>query len=138
MEVIATTKFTRRVPYYFQTGNTFMILKYDTKSVRSGLHIANSPTLHKSKKKLENKKNKKNKNRLAELSLPPPTWFPMVTCQTLTIKWLQSGDCFYLIQQTDSFLQVYLQRAVARASDCGDVQLCSALLRLEAAAAAAR
>lgn len=54
MEVIATTKFTRSVPYS-QTANTFMISKYDIKSVRSGLHIANSPTLHKNKKKLKEK-----------------------------------------------------------------------------------
>lgn len=138
MEVIATTKFTRCVPY-FQTGNTFMILKYDIKSVRSGLHIANSPTLHKNKKKLKKKENRKNQkkkkkksitNWLAEISLSRSTWFPMVTYQMASKWWL------FLLDTTDWLWLLY--RFIYSGLWCACPTLVtsrSSLLWLEAAAA---
>lgn len=100
-----------------------MILKYDIKTVRPGLHIANRPTLHKNKKKLKKKKKRESASQTDWLK---SHCHDQLGFQWLPIKWLQGGDCFYWIQQTDSFLQVYLQRSGVRVPGCGDVPLFSA------------
>lgn len=130
MEVIATTKFTRCVPY-FQMGNTFMNLKYDIKSVRSGLHIANSPTLHKNKKKLEKKERKKQKKRASQTN-----WLKS-HCHLVSNGYLSNGFKVVIVFIGYNRLTL-LYRFIYSGLWCTCptvVTSCSSLLWLEAAAA---
>lgn len=102
-----------------------MNLKYDIKSIRSGLHIANSPTLHKNKKKLGKKKRKTKKKKKASQT----DWLKS-HCHLVSNGYLSNGFKVVIVfigYNRLTFIQVYLQRSVVRVPDCGDVLLFSAV-----------